>query len=59
MCGIVQLFFVFAVLRTVRLGEPAAAKAWERARGPEWEVDSPAQRDSIIEPHEGDVPGYR
>ncbi len=40
--GASQLLFFYIVWRTVRGGEKAPQKAWEGARGLEWEVPSPA-----------------
>jgi cytochrome c oxidase subunit 1 len=40
--GLAQLLFVWIVIKCVRGGEKADARAWEGARGLEWTVPSPA-----------------
>jgi cytochrome c oxidase subunit 1 len=40
--GLSQLLFVYLIWRAVRGGAPAPARAWEGARGLEWELPSPA-----------------
>jgi cytochrome c oxidase subunit 1 len=40
--GLSQLIFLSAVVKCIRSGEPAPAKAWEGADTLEWTVPSPA-----------------
>jgi cytochrome c oxidase subunit 1 len=40
--GLSQLIFLWVVLKAIRGGKPAPAKAWDGAEGLEWEVPSPA-----------------
>jgi cytochrome c oxidase subunit 1 len=40
--GLSQLLFPYIIWKCVKSGEPAPARAWEGARGLEWELPSPA-----------------
>jgi cytochrome c oxidase subunit 1 len=40
--GASHLLFIYIVIKCVRGGEKAEAKAWEGAQGLEWTVPSPA-----------------
>jgi len=40
--GLAQVFFLFVIIKTIRGGEKATAKAWEGAQGLEWTIPSPA-----------------
>jgi len=48
--GFSQLLFVWLVIKTIRGGQPAAARAWEGAEGLEWTVPSPAPYHTFATP---------
>jgi cytochrome c oxidase subunit 1 len=48
--GFAQLLFVYVIWKCVRAGAPAPDRAWEGARGLEWELASPAPYHSWEDP---------
>jgi cytochrome c oxidase subunit 1 len=54
--GVSQLLFVYVIWKSVRVRQPAGNRAWEGARGLEWELASPPPFHSWVEPpSEADV----
>ncbi|WP_319782682.1 cytochrome c oxidase subunit I [Oceanisphaera sp. IT1-181] len=50
--GLSQLLFVVLIIKCIRGGEPAPARAWEGAQGLEWTVASPAPYHTFSTPPE-------
>jgi len=50
--GASHLIFVYNVIKNIRGGEKAQAKAWEGAEGLEWTVPSPAPYHTFETPPE-------
>lgn len=48
--GFSQLFFLYVLIHAIRSGKPAAARAWDGARGLEWTLPSPAPYHSFTYP---------
>ena len=53
--GATQLLFVWAVIKTIRGGEPAGDRPWDGARGLEWTLPSPPPAHTFATPPSPEV----
>ncbi len=56
--GVSQLLFLYVIIRCMRGGKRAEARAWEGAKGLEWEVPSPAPHHTFDTPPRIETAGH-